>query len=512
MHGLFHKLRFNKWMFSLYVLSVLFWATAESAIAHEFNVYMPTSLPACSARAFICEVPTKSFDSPGPFQYMPAIRAGGKAEPSNAPTLDAMGATACVDGKAGPFPCSNVDLLSFMPLSDIGGGRGNDIWGWTDLDTGKEYALMGRTNGTAFVDISEPENPIYIGNLPSQHEFEIIWRDIKVYDNHAFVVIDIAGSDTPDTLGMQVFDLTQLRESAIRDAQLPLTFSATALYTDIYGAHNIAINEESGFAYAVGTRGAESFVKKCGSGLHMIDISTPTSPTFAGCFEADGYTHDTQCVNYIGPDADYQGREICFNSNEDTLTIVDVTDKTNPVQISRVWYESACDAAGEIDPNTSCFGNFRFYTHQGWLTDDQRYFLQDDEFDESGFDHNTRTYIWDVQDLDNPIYARSHTSHIEASDHNQYVHDNYVYQANYQSGLRILDAANIAADGLFEVAFFDIYPANNETGFKGAWSNYPFFDSGIVIVSGKDEGLFMVRPNLSRVAVTRTYMPFIWQE
>ena len=44
---------------------------------------------------------------------------------------------------------------------------------------------------------------------------------------------------------------------------------------------------------------------------------------------------------YSGPDTDYQGHEICFNYNEDTLTIVDVTDKSNMKMISRTGYEGA---------------------------------------------------------------------------------------------------------------------------------------------------------------------------
>ena len=254
--------------------------------------------------------------------------------------------TTCSGGMAGTYPCSNVDLMSFLDLADIGGGSANDIWGWTDSSTGKEYAIMGRTNGTSFVDISDPVNPIYLGNLPP-HSAVSISRDIKVYADHAFIVTEANNS------GMQVFDLTQLRAVA----SPPATFSETKHYSGFSDAHNLVINEDSGFAYAVGTN-------NCSGGLHMINIQTPTNPTAAGCFSADGYTHDAQCVNYDGPDLDHQGTEICFNSNEDTLTIVDVTNKAAPVMLSRTGYSGSR------------------YTHQGWLTEDQAYFLLDDEEDE----------------------------------------------------------------------------------------------------------------------------------
>src|SRR5690606_24011601 len=203
-----------------------------------------------------------------------------------------------------------------------------------------------------------------------------VWRDIKVYKNHAYVVADGSGPH-----GMQVFDLTRLRN--VKDA--PQTFTMDAHYTNINSAHNIVINEETGFAYAVGVNsGGET----CGGGLHMIDIREPKNPKFAGCF-ADpqtgrantGYSHDAQCVIYKGPDEQYKGREICLGANETMLSIADVTDKQNPKAISRASY-----------PNVG-------YSHQGWLTEDHRFFYMDDELDElAGSVQRTRTIIWDLTD------------------------------------------------------------------------------------------------------------------
>ena len=371
--------------------------------------------------------------------------------------------TTCSEGMAGIYPCSNVDLMSFLALADIGGGSASDIWGWTDSSTGKEYAIMGRTNGTSFVDISDPVNPIYLGNLPPRSA-DSTWRDIKVYADHAFIVTEANNS------GMQVFDLTQLRMVA----SPPATFSETAHYPGFSDAHNLAINEDSGFAYAVGTN-------TCSGGLHMINIQTPTSPTSAGCFSGDGYTHDAQCVNYDGPDLDHQGKEICFNSNVDTLTIVDVTNKAGPVMLSRTGYSGSR------------------YAHQGWLTEDQAHFLLGDESDEEEDPDvtNTRTYMWDVSDLDDPALIGSHDSTTTAIDHNLYVKGKYTYQSNYQAGLRILDITDIANGNLSEAAFFDFNPGSDPTNVDGGtWSNYPFFDSGIAIVSVIEQGLFILRPNL----------------
>ncbi|MGH9381144.1 MAG: choice-of-anchor B family protein [Thermoanaerobaculia bacterium] len=397
-----------------------------------------------------------------------AVPPGAEITPPDPETLasmEALGSTPCVGGQAGPYPCANVNLLAFMPLSAMNCGSTNDIWGWTDPLTDTEYALVGCNNGTAFVDISDPTNPLYLGKLPT-HTTSSLWRDIKVYEDHAFVVSEASGH------GLQVFDLTNLRDVPAP----PVTFSETAHLGGFGQAHNVAINEDSGFAYVVGA--GRNNPDTCFAGLFMVNIQSPANPEFAGCFSADGYTHDVQCVIYHGPDSAHFGKEICVASNEDTVTVVDVTDKSDPMQLARKTY-----------PGSG-------YTHQGWLTEDHRFFLLDDELDELNQGHNTRTRVWDATDLDNPVIIGTYDAPVESTDHNQYTKDGYVYQSNYSSGLRILDLADVADGTLTEAGFFDVYPSHNFSGFDGSWSNYPYFDSGVVILTGIDEGLFVVQPNL----------------
>ncbi len=404
----------------------------------------------------------------------PASGSHGEPLPPGENPLPLLAGVACLDGFAGPYPCHHVDLQARLLPSELGGTRGNDIWGWTDPLTGGEHALLGLSNGTAFVDVSDPERPVHLGNLAT-HTQSSTWRDIKVHAGHAFVVSEANGH------GMQIFDLTQLR-GAVSPAR---DFVETTHYERFGSAHNIFINEDTAYAYVVGTR-------TCGGGLHMLDVQDPVRPSFAGCFAADGYTHDVQCVVYTGPDADYQEREICFAYNEDTLTIVDVTDKSRPTLISRKGYGA------------------RGYTHQGWLTEDQSHLLMDDELDERFFGLNTRTLIWNVSNLDAPFVASVHSATTRSIDHNQYVVGQHAFQSNYRAGLRILDLGCAAEPDPQEVAFFDVYPPNNNRRFSGSWSNYPFFESGTVVVSSIEQGLFVLHPRLPctdtlpPVAVART--------
>ncbi|MEZ4703065.1 MAG: choice-of-anchor B family protein [Rhodothermales bacterium] len=379
----------------------------------------------------------------------------------------------CKDGKVADFACADVELASFMPVGDIGGAEGdivNDLWGWTDSETGREYVVIGHSFSTSFVDISDPANPRYLGTLPAPEGSKPnAWRDAKVYANHAFIVADGVGQH-----GMQIFDLTQLR-----DVTEPQTFTETAHYDGVASAHNVVINEETGFAFIVGANGGGT---SCGGGLHMVDIRDPLKPTFAGCFNDQsssvsgrGYSHDAQCVVYKGPDEAYVGREICFGSNESALSIADVTEKSAPVPISTVSY-----------PNVS-------YAHQGWLTEDHRYFYMNDEGDElEGLTDGTRTLIWDVAELDDPVLAGVYIGETKASDHNLYVRGNLLYESNYVSGLRIMDITDPVAPK--EVGYIDTVPwGKNDPGYAGSWSNYPYFKSGIIPVSSIKEGLFLVR-------------------
>ena len=378
----------------------------------------------------------------------------------------------CTEGAASVFGCTDVDLVAFVPVGDLGGDRGtrlNDIWGWTDPETRRDYALVGRMDGTSFVDVTDPANPVVVGNLPKPEGVQgSVWRDMKVHKSHMFVVSDGAPGH-----GMQVFDLTRLRDFS----GTMLTFGEDAHYDRINSVHNIVINEETGFAYAVGSRGGG---ETCGGGLHMIDIRDPKNPTFAGCFadpntgsSGTGYTHDAQCVKYKGPDEEHRDKEICFGANENRLSIADVTDKENPVALS----------VGE-------YANFG-YAHQGWLTEDQAYFFMGDETDEFRAVPNTRTLIWDVKDLDDAQLVKEFFSDNTSSDHNLYIVGDLMYQSNYNSGLRVFDISD--PENPREVGFFDTVPGEDFPAMRGSWSNYPFFKSGIVVVTSGSEGLFVVK-------------------
>jgi len=368
--------------------------------------------------------------------------------------------------------CGTMDLMSFTPLEDLGcfDVSGNvmdasDIWGWVDPASHREFAILGCESGTSFIDVTDPMRPGVLGYLYGSSNDPVIWRDIKVYQHYAFIGSESSGH------GLQVFDLHQLLPLTPIGPGTPMRqFTHTAHYGEFGSSHNININEDTGYLYAVGS-------KTCGGGgLHIVDIRNPTNPQFAGCFSADGYTHDTQCITYDGPDTRYKGQEICFCYNEDTLTIVDVSNKSSLVMLSRIPYETSQ------------------YTHQGWLSSDRTHLLMDDELDEifgSGTDGHTRTLIWNVEDLTKPVWVNTFYSAARSIDHNQYTHNGRAYQSNYCSGLRVVDVSSIPH--VSAVGFFDLAPDCDDVDWWGTWSNFPFFPSGNLIVSSIERGLFVLR-------------------
>jgi choice-of-anchor B domain-containing protein len=373
----------------------------------------------------------------------------------------------CENGYAGIYPCDGFDLIGYLSLEALSIGTvtgslsGNDSWGWTDPENGKEYALVGVSSHTAFVDMSDPDNLILVGVLPTA-TVNSSWRDIKVYQNHAFIVSEA------NNHGMQVFDLTRLRNVEIT----PIEFEADVHFTEFGSAHNIVIDEDSGYAYVVGTRG-----NQYNGGPLFINIQNPTNPIFEGGYGEGGYSHDAQVLSYDGPDSDYIGKEILIGSNENQVVIADVTDKSNPVTISTVEYSNIG------------------YTHQGWFTDDLQYFIVGDELDERNIGTNTRTLVFDLSDLDSPSLSFEYIGTNTSIDHNGYIVGDSYYLASYRAGIREINISNIENQTIAEIGYFDTYPENDNAAFDGVWNVYPFFSSGHIIISDIQKGLFVVKKN-----------------
>jgi choice-of-anchor B domain-containing protein len=379
-------------------------------------------------------------------------------------------AVVCENGMAGPYPCSGIDMLSRVGLNDMMASAGNAVWGGVESKGHREIAVVGLDNGTAFVDLSKPNCPVVVGKLPSTSGRSQS-RDVKVLGDYALVVAEIQNH------GMQIFDMRKLGTTASTAALEPDLIYRGTSDEAITNAHNIEVDEESKMVYLVASRGS------CGMGMHMVDFADPMNPKFVGCATNGFIVHDAMCEVYRGPDTEHSGREICisFDDRESRFTVTDVTDKPDVKVISQVVYKGA-------------------YSHQGWFTEGQTTLLLADEWDEMNDGVNTTTYIFDMTDLDNPKELPKHVWDSKAIDHNVYVKGKHAYFANYTDGVRIMDTANVASGKLVETGFFDTDPMSTATEMRGAWTAFPFFASGTVIVGDMRSGLFILRPQPATIA------------
>ncbi len=366
----------------------------------------------------------------------------------------------CVNGKAGIYPCKDIDLLAHVTLGLMEGGGVADVWGWVDPETKKEYGIVGGAGGVRFFDVSKPTEPVYLGRMVGKPDVALPWVEIEILNDHLYAVCDLS------PCGLQVFDLSRLRgvESALPVWRPDVTVPMST-------AHSIASNPASNHIFINGA--------PVGVGTPFIfDVSQPKAPVPVGWMGDDGYTHDSLCVEYSGPDRKYNESEICFNFNEDTVTIYDVTaNPVMPEQLARATYDKAS------------------YVHSGALTKDQAYLISTDEGDEQ--DHNipSTLYIWDVRKLTKPKLIGTYVADSLTIDHNVYSEEDALYHANYVNGFRILDLKNASKGKLKEVAYFDTRPDSDRPEFSGAWAGYPYLPSGNVLVGDMSGGLFIVRPH-----------------
>ncbi len=373
--------------------------------------------------------------------------------------------------RLGLYPSQNVTFLSRVSIGqmDPGSSDANDCWGYVS-PTGREIAIIGLREATSFVDITDPVNPVILATFASPAS---LWRDIKVLGDFAYVVSEGGGH-------IQIFELTDVDNGNVINRGFTSFGGSSA-------THNIVVNEDSGYLYRVGG-GSDLGLRAYSVGANGLP-GNPTGPVQASV-QSNLYVHDAQVVTYdSGP---YAGREIAFvcsgfgnGGGSTSLRIFDVTDKSNIFQMGTI-------------------GSYpgRAYCHQGWLSEDRKYFYMNDEIDEGATRSTTTLHIINVEDLENPQYVKSWTNGNTSRDHNLYVKGNYVYAANYRSGLRIHDISD--PENPVEVAWIDTYPAddanNGSGGYDGAWSNYPFFPSGNVIISDIQQGLVIVRPELQSLS------------
>ena len=356
----------------------------------------------------------------------------------------------------GPFATEGVTLLSHLPINNFAGfhATANDCWGYVS-PSGREYAIIGLESGFGIVDITVPTSPVILTTVAGPTS---LWHDVKVIGDYAYGVSDVSAG-----VGIQIMDLSDVDNGNVR-------FVGNVNPNGFTLSHNLVANEESGRLFLVGATIGNG-------GLVELNLSNPESPQIAEAWTSF-YIHDAQVVSYTeGP---FAGREIAFccsgldsGFTSTGIRIVDVTNPNNFFTVSTLFYSTPS------------------YSHQAWLSPDKRYLYLNDELDENnGLVSQTTTRIVDVSDINNPFQAGTFSSGLNTIDHNLYTRDEFIFEANYTSGMRVFDSSDPL--GPVPIGFIDTQPDSNALGFSGAWSCYPYFPSGNVIISDINRGLFVV--------------------
>ncbi|MEX2123176.1 MAG: choice-of-anchor B family protein [Woeseia sp.] len=395
-------------------------------------------------------------------------------------------ASPCTGGMAGELPCDSVDLLSHFSFADVSvtPTSATDVWGFVDLNTGHEYAIVGYNIGTAVVDVTDPENPLEVGFVDGQNAF---WRDIKVYQFfdsaagrwRAYAYVTTDGS----TDGLFVIDMSEL----------PHAIRKTNYASDFNAAHNVyATNTD--YSTGLSLTGEAPLLAISGSSIGSgqyrgYALDDPASPALVAGAATPDYMHDASSIIITDARKDSQcvnasaWCEVLLDFNELTIDVWDITDAASPVRLSRTPYSNAR------------------YVHSGWWSEDRQFIFVHDELDEQSIGLNTTVRVFSIANLAAPVQVGEWSGTSRAIDHNGFARGNRYYISNYARGLTVLDITNAAQP--VTVGSLDTYPFSDTSSFVGAWGTYPFFFSGTVAVSDIDTGLYLARDRSTEVAQGR---------
>lgn len=333
----------------------------------------------------------------------------------------------------------NLSLVAHVPFPvDL-----NDVWAYVD-GNGNEYALVGRVDGVSIFDLTDPSTPVEVASIPGTLS---VWRDLKIFQDHAYVSNDDAG-------GLLIIDLSTLPNA--------VNYKDTVM-DGIDHAHNIYI--EDGHLYMVGV-GNSAMPTGFNGGMVIYDLrNDPWDPQFVGAY-TDRYVHDV----YVRGNRAYNG-EI----DDGLLTILDLTNKANPSVLGFTDYPDS-------------------YTHNTWLNDAGNVCFTTDELKEA------YVYAWDVTDPTSITLLdgiRSSLSEGLATPHNVHVLNDFLITSYYKDGIQLVDATR--PTNLVEVGHYDTSPMEGG-GTDGCWGAYPFLPSGLVLATDIQEGFFVLQPTYIRAA------------
>ena len=332
---------------------------------------------------------------------------------------------------------------------------GNDttlanVWGYTAPD-GAEYALVGQSYGLSIIGLTGQN---FMRELAHIQGFPSIWREVRTYQNLAYVVCE-QGND-----GLIIIDLQHLPDSApYRHVYPPIPLRTN---DSLRRVHTIHIDTTTGRLFALGSNAG---------GACWYDLNqNPWQPQLLGHTDLNIYVHDAHA----------QGPQLyTADMIEGTVSVHDLSNPQQAQTLAR-------------------FETPKRLSHNIWPTDSAGIILVTDERPGSWLTAYNVANLNDVREICRWREGEQGGDTASIS-HNVHTLNDFAFVAHYTSGLVVLDAKR--PHNLAEVARYDSYRGPQRTGFFGAWGVYPYLASGRILVSDINTGLHVLQANnLQRAA------------
>jgi len=358
-------------------------------------------------------------------------------------------------GHAQTYSSLNINLLSQLdPNTDatgigVDGRKYSSCWGWYQASKNKEYAIIGASHGTYFIDVTSPNSPSVSAFVPGKPN--CTWREMKTYQNYCYIV-----SDDFSPNRFQIIDMSTLPDS------VSIVHDGTTYFER---GHTIWIDQNK--MYIGGHTDTSGL-----SPMAIYSLATPTVPVLLKKLEEDisttiiNYVHDMYVRNdTIYASSAFEGLYVLkFNPIADTVTILG----------SYTGYAT------------------QGYNHSSFLTQNGKHLVFCDEVPAS-----MPIRLVNVENFSNIQPVKNFKPADGTTPHNPYVIGNdFAVVSCYQDGLYIY---NISTPSVVSLSgFFDTYPQggfpqNDYTGtYRGNWGAYPYLPSGIIVANDMQNGVFIL--------------------